>query len=63
MVGNITFLMIFCGFWSVAVNTMDKLQFLVLMLVKRDRLQVMFTLRAQNYKLYFILLLLWLLHF
>ena len=30
MVGNITFLMIFCRFWSVAINTMDKLQFLVL---------------------------------
>jgi len=29
MVGNITFLMIFCGFLSVTVNTMDKLQFLV----------------------------------
>ena len=29
MVGNITFLMIFCGLWSVAVNTMDKLQFLI----------------------------------
>ena len=30
MLINITFLMIFCGFWSVAVNTVDKLQFLVL---------------------------------
>jgi len=27
-----TFSMIFCGFWFVAVNTMDKLQFLVLIL-------------------------------
>jgi len=27
---NVTFLMIFAVFWSVAVNTMDKLQFLVL---------------------------------
>jgi len=34
MVGNITFLMIFCGFWSVAVNTMDKLQFLILIMVQ-----------------------------
>jgi len=30
MLSNIIFLMIFCGFWSVAVNTMDKLQFLEL---------------------------------
>jgi len=30
MVGNITFLMIFAVFDPVAVNTMDKLQFLVL---------------------------------
>ena len=28
MVGKTTFLWFFCGFWSVAVNTMDKLQFL-----------------------------------
>ena len=27
---NMTFLMIFCGFWSVDVNSMDKLQFLAL---------------------------------
>jgi len=30
MVGNITFLMIFTVFLSVAVNTIDKLQFLLL---------------------------------
>ena len=30
MLSNMTFLMIFAVFWSVAVNTMDKLQFLVL---------------------------------
>jgi len=29
MVDNITFLNNFCGFWSVAINTMEKLQFLV----------------------------------
>jgi len=31
MLNNMTFLMIFCGFRSVAVNTVDKLQFLVLL--------------------------------
>ena len=30
MLSNITFFNDFCGFWSVAINTMDKLQFLVL---------------------------------
>ena len=33
MLSNMIFLMIFCGFWSVAVNTVDKLQFLVLILL------------------------------
>ena len=35
MMSNMTFFDDFCGFWSVAVNTMDKLQFLVLIIVKK----------------------------
>jgi len=34
MVGNIIFLMIFCGFWSIAVGTMDKLHFLVFIRIR-----------------------------
>jgi len=36
MLSNITFLMIFCGFWSVAVNAVDKLQFLILISCRTD---------------------------
>jgi len=36
MLSDITFLMIFCGFWSIAFNTVDKLQFLVYIIVIND---------------------------
>ena len=34
MAGNIHLFNDFCGFWSIAINTMDKLQFLVLIIIK-----------------------------
>ena len=41
MLSNMTFLVIFfCGFWSDAVNTMDKLQFLIFTVTLNIELQI-----------------------
>jgi len=50
MLSNITFLMIFCSFWSVAVNTIHKLQFLVLIFAVL--LSELCNMSLYNYKIY-----------
>jgi len=50
MLSNITFLMIFCSFWSVVVNTIHKLQFLILIVAVL--LSELCNMSLYNYKIY-----------